>query len=320
MSDGISGLGRILAALLLLVSLAAPAMAGGRLEIPFRINHRDHMVIDLKINDQTEVTGVIDTAATYPMVDSAAALRSGVIPPVAGAPMINVLGINGDRDFPVVHIGSVTAGNARLNALNAAYNEDIEVPGSPLNILPASAIPGDVLEFDFERGLISTYDGRPQNAPSRYVQTVDYMVDDGLIFVSIQMNGHKGLALIDTGSSITFVNSAYARKANIRREEDLTRHILGMTGGQDDVWVGKARKVRLGDFFFERPNLLVSDPVIFDRLGLSDQPIMVLGLDFLSRFRIQFDRPRGKVVFSVPAHTVGGVRMNLSAPASRLDD
>lgn len=311
---------RFLTATLLSGVVAGPALASGRLEIPFRINHRDHMVVDLQINDAAEVTGVVDTAATFAMVDSTAALRSGIAPPSGDARMVNILGVNGDRNFPVVQLGTVAAGNVRLNAVDAAYNEDIAVPGSPLNVLPASAIPGDVLEFDFEEGIIAVYDGKPRNAPSRYVDTLDYTVEGGLVFVSIRMNGKRGRALIDTGSSITYINSVFADIADVERDDQLTRYLLGATGETEDLWVGTPRKVRLGDFMVERPSLMVSDPVLLDRLGLADQPVMVIGLDFLSKFRVQFDRPRSHLLLSVPGHKVGGVRLDLSAPASRLDD
>jgi hypothetical protein len=35
---------------------------------------------------------------------------------------------------------------------------------------------------------------------------------------------------------------------------------------------------------------------------------------------VQFDRPRSHLLLSLPGHKLDGVRMNLNAPASRLDD
>ncbi|MFN7164060.1 MAG: aspartyl protease family protein [Hyphomonas sp.] len=316
-----SGIVWRIAALAATLALApASARAAERTVIPFDINRFDHMVVEMVINGTERTTAVVDTAATFAMVASNVAVSSGVAPPPADARMVNILGVNGDRDFSVVRLDQVRTGNIHLLGLDAAYNDEIIVPGAASNVLPASAFRGDVLEFDFEARTITVYDGKPEQARSRYANAVSYTVDDGLIFIDIRINGKKGRALIDTGASISYVNSTFARRAGMRRNEDLTRYLLGATGDREAAWIATVRKVRVADFFVERPNLLVSDPVLIERLGLSDQPVMVLGLDFLSRFRLQFDRRSQKLILSVPGSQVGGVEMELQARATRLHD
>ncbi len=303
-----------------LVLAAPPAFAAGaaRTIIPFEISEHEHMIVELEINDRTRTTGVVDTAATFPMVDSREVAGSGVLPPDAASRRVNILGVNGERLYPVVQIASIDIGSLRLGALEAAYSEDMDVPGAAANVLPVSAFPGDVLEFNFEDGLISLYDGRPENDRSRYSETLPFTVDGGLIFIPVQINGKTGRALVDTGSNLSYVNSAFARFANMKRDEDNTRRLLGITGDSADLWVVDVRKIRFADFFIENPKLMVSDPVLLEKIGLEDEPVMVLGLDLLSRFQVQFDRRRGRVILSVPGSLVGGIEMDLQAPASRL--
>lgn len=303
---------------LAMVPLAASASE--RLVIPFQLNRFDHMVVDMEVNDATRTTGVVDTAATFAMVDSNVALRSGISPPGKTARQVNILGVNGDRMFPVVELESVKAGNVRLSGMSAAYNEDIEVLGAATNVLPASAFPGDVLEFDFTARRILAYDGKPDASKRDYSDSLPYTVEGGLIFVNVHVNGKRGRALIDTGSSISYVNSVFAREASMRRNDDLTRKIFGATGDEEEGWVTTVRKVRLADFFFERPNLLVSDPVLLEKLELHNEPVMILGLDILSKFRVQFDRRRERLILSVPGDAVGGVELELQARATRLKD
>lgn len=303
-----------------LVLAAAPAFAAGaaRTIIPFEISEHQHMIVELEINDRTRTTGVVDTAATFAMVDSREVAGSGVVPPDATSRQVNILGVNGERLYPVVRIGTVDLGALRLNALDAAYSEDMDVPGAAANVLPVSAFPGDVLELDFEDGLISLYDGRPEINRSRYSDSLPFMIEDGLIFIPVRINGKTGRALVDTGSNLSYVNSAFARFAGMKRDEDNTRRLLGITGDSADLSVVSVRKIRFADFFIENPKLMVSDPVLLEKLGLEDEPVMVLGLDLLSRFQVQFDRRRGRVILSVPGSSVGGVEMDLQAPASRL--
>lgn len=304
----------------LVASLALGAPAAGaaeRVVIPFEMNRSDHMIVELEFNGRTVTTGVVDTAATFAMVDADAALNSGVAAPDGANRTINILGVNGSQDYPVVLLDTVVAGNLRLQAVDAAYNTAPGVPGSAANVMPASAFPGDVLEFDFEAGTISAYDGKPDTVRTHFADSVTYTVEGGLIFIEVRINGKPGRALIDTGSSLSYVNSAFARAASMSRNEALTHLLLGATGDSETAWIGSVRKVRLADFYVKGPNLLVSDPVLLDELRLSGQPIMVLGLDYLSKFRLQFDRRRQRLILGMPGDRAG-VTLDLSADATRL--
>ncbi|MBI1399623.1 aspartyl protease family protein [Hyphomonas sp.] len=303
------------------VLMAGPALSASasdeRAVIPFELNRFDHMIVQLEINGRASTTGVIDTAATFAMVDSTAALRSGVREPDAASRTVNILGVNGDQDYPVVRLDTISAGNLRMHAVDAAYNDNIEVPGAANNVLPASAFPGDVLEFDFEARTISAYDGKPDVKRTHYAGAVKYSDEGGLIFIGIRINGKPGRALIDTGSSLSYVNTTFARQSSMRRNEELTHRIFGATGDSESAWVGRARKIHLADFYVKNPDLMVSDPVLLERLGLTDEPVMVLGLDFLSKFRLQFDRRKHELILSIPDDN-SAVGLDLSADATRL--
>lgn len=302
-----------------LLAFAGMAGASERLVVPFQINDLEHMVVPIVINNQHHTTGVIDTAATFAMVDGRSAVQGGVTPPGVDSPKVNILGINGARDFPVVRLSSVRAGNVNLGAVDAAYNRDLDIPGAAANVLPSSAFPGDILEFDFRTKLISAYDGRPDRPHTTYYDRIPYTLEDGLIFVDVRINGRKGKALIDTGSNLTFVNTAFAEHAGLRTNLNKTLLLQGSTGRDKSVRVATARKVKLADFFFNDADLLVTDPVMFDMMGIRDEPVMVLGLDFLSEFKVQFDRRHKRMILILPDSAVKGVTVDLMARDTRLD-
>lgn len=302
-----------------LIAWAGMAGASERLVVPFQISELEHMVVPIVINNQHQTTGVIDTAATYAMVDARSAGQSGVVPPGADSPRINILGVNGAKDYPVVRLGSIRAGNVNLGAVDAAYNRDLDIPGAAANVLPSSAFPGDILEFDFKTMLISAYDGRPDRPISNYYDRIPYKVEGGLIFIDIRINGRKGKALIDTGSNLTFVNSAFARHASLRTNINKTLLLQGATGRDQSVRVATARKVKLADFYFHDADLLVSDPKMFELLGLEEEPLMVIGLDFLSAFKVQFDRRHKRMTLILPDSAVKGVSVDLMARDTRLE-
>lgn len=298
---------------------AGAASASERLVVPFEFSDLDHMVVPIVINNKHQTTGVIDTAATFAMVDARSAIESGVIVPGLAAPRVNILGLNGAKDYPIVRLSSIRAGNVNLGAVDAAYNRDLDIPGAAMNVLPSSAFPGDILEFDFRTMQISAYDGRPDRPKTNYYDRIPYKIEGGLIFVDVRINGRKGRALIDTGSNLTYVNSAFAREASLRTNMEKTLLLQGATGNDASVRVASASKVRLADFNFMNPDLIVSDPKMFEVLGLSEEPLMVLGLDFLSEFKVQFDRRHKRLILILPDSAVEGVTVNLMARDTRLN-
>jgi hypothetical protein len=57
------------------------------------------------------------------------------------------------------------------------------------------------------------------------------------------------------------------------------------------------------------------------QLGMADEPAMVLGLDYLSIFRVQLDRRRGYLVLGIAGSRsgMGGVQLNATGTHIRTD-
>ncbi len=294
------------------------AAASERLVVPFQFSDRDHMIVPIIINNQHQTTGVIDTAATFAMVDSRSAMQGGIAPPGADAARVNILGVNGTREYPIVRLGSIRAGNVNLGAVDAAFNRNLDIPGAAANVLPVSAFPGDVLEFDFNAMQISAYDGRPDRPKTRNFETVSYNIENGLIFVDVRINGRKGRALIDTGSNVTYVNTSFAELARMRANVDQTRILQGATGGDASIRVATARKIQIGGFNYDDADVFVLNTELFTQLGLEEEPVMVLGLDLLSAFKVQFDRRRNQMILILAPTTREAVGLDLRARGTRL--
>ena len=307
------------AALIGLALLAGlPAFASERQVFPFEINDHDHMMVDVSVNDRA-ATAVIDTAATFPMIDGRTARIAGISPPGENPTMVNVLGITGAEIYPVVRLDSLMVGNVLKTDLPVALNAHLDVPGAH-NILPASAFEGDVLDFDFQNQRVMIYNGRPDRSaylvPS--VQKIDEV--DGLFFVEVRINGRKGRALIDTGSSVTYINSSFADVSRTKANVEKTEALQGATGGDVALRVATARVMTIGEFRVEKVDILVTDPPMFEYLGIGEEPAMVLGLDLLSTFRMQIDRRRHRLILSLPDNGVNTSRLNLNARDTRIPE
>ena len=55
-----------------------PALASERQIIPFELDDNSHMIIEMEVNGSARVEGVIDTAATFPMIDGETARSAEV--------------------------------------------------------------------------------------------------------------------------------------------------------------------------------------------------------------------------------------------------
>nr|WP_321440284.1 aspartyl protease family protein [uncultured Hyphomonas sp.] len=309
--------GALLSFLALMGSL--PAFASERLVIPFEVNEYDHMVVRLEVNGNDQATGVIDTAATFPMINRRTA-RLAQLPDLEENPlMINVLGLTGEEIYPIVELETLQVGNVMKRDVQAALNVDLNVTGAQ-NVLPASAFEGDVIDFDFENLRVMVYDGRPDRSSRLVPTSLKYDDQNGLIFVDVRINGRKGRALVDTGSSVTFINSRFAESSHTKANEEKTKMLQGATGGDQSLRVASIRRMTIGEFRVSGVDVLVSDPPLFEYLGLEEEPAMVLGLDLLTSFRLQIDRRRNRVVLSMPDSGRYSRSINLNARDTRIPD
>lgn len=306
--------GAILFGLAFLAGL--PALAAERQVIPFETNDDDHMIVQLEINDGARTTGVIDTAATFPMIDGQTASLAGVPELGENPPMVNVLGLTGAEIYPVVRLDQLIVGNVLKTDIPVALNRRLDVPGAR-NVLPASAFEGDVIDFDFENQRVMVYNGRPDRSNSMVPSVQRYEEINGLLFVDVRLNGRKGRALIDTGSSVTYINSRFALESGTTANEEKTKTLFGATGGDQSLRVASAKMMMIGDYRIARVDILVTDPPLFDYLGMGEEPAMVLGLDLLSTFRMQIDRRRGRLLLSLP-ESKNTRSLNLNARDTRI--
>lgn len=285
------------AAFAALMAAAFPASAGDGIVIPFELTSSGHISTPISFGGGVSTYAAIDTGANFAMVDAGDALAAGLRLPEEDADHVDVLGVTGLTPYPVITLPSVQVAEAGFSVMPAALRRRGGLPGPP-NIMPALAFEGRVLDFDFAAGEIKVYDGAPQ----RYRDAgtpLRLRVLDGLLFAKIRLNGRTGWALIDTGSSVTYVNSKFADEAQLRVDRERVE-ISGSTEGHQMARRLTVRQLTLGEYALSNFRLIVADPPLFEHLGMADEPAMVLGLDALSNFRVQIDRHRNRLYLSRP--------------------
>lgn len=280
------------------VFATSPAHAIRGKVIPFEMTETGHMSVVMTLNDAQDVTAVIDTGATFPLLDHRDAETAGIRLP-EGAREVRIAGLGEIRNFPVVDVDRLRFGEIDLSQIQAAYNADQALPGA-LNVIPSSSIPHRTIDFDFERERLLAYDRQPLTVNRATISRLPMTRIGGLPYVEVSVNGKKGLALIDTGASISFVNSAFASRAARSPKSIRTIELVGATGTIQPIKVLSSRRFTVGDFLVRQFDVVVADAAIFNEYGLQDQPVMVLGLDILGNFRLQIDRQEEEVYLSRP--------------------
>ena len=262
------------------------AWADPKDQIDLSIDADDRMTITLKVGEKA-VPAVLDTAATYFMVDHK------VLNDFNSRPLdspVDILGMDGLKEYPRTEVGPMMTGQTPLGTVSAAVNSRSSFIGHR-TIVPLSALPGRTVDFEFPANKITFYDRRPERqARDNVVSRIKYDEIGGLIFVPVRLNGKTGRALIDTGSDVTYVNSAFAEHARAKLDMEKTRRLIGTASLGVQVKVFRARRFKLGAHTMSGFDILAADPPLFDHLGLQDQPTMVIGLDLLRQFHLQIDR------------------------------
>jgi len=64
--------------------------------------------------------------------------------------------------------------------------------------------------------------------------------------------------------------------------------------------------------------ILSADSAVFGYVGRSDQPTMVLGMDYLKHFRLQIDREKQEMIFGRKESKSAGRRYHISPMSGRI--
>jgi clan AA aspartic protease (TIGR02281 family) len=132
--------------------------------------------------------------------------------------------------------------------------------------------------------MISDYEGKGNCATSREFQKESYPPrgQTNVVTVKAEINGMRGLFILDTGASYVTVKSAFADRAKIPQTE--TEITLMTANGQARAKLSKADKVMLGTL--SAANVPVAIQKADDK-SYGNGVDGLLGMSFLSRFEVK---------------------------------
>lgn len=235
-------------------------------------------VIQARINDQGPFGFVLDTASSATTLDASriALLRL----PRDGAPEQGQ-GMGGAFDVELYRIAAFDAGPVQ--------KRDFVVP----EIIPPAFESHDIAGL---AGIDLFDDALAVWAPTTACVAVQPsgQVQDGWtpiqtdwqrawrILLPIRIGDVSGWALLDTGAQHTTLNPAFAAALHLKKDAlPSGGQISGVDGAALSLRQAQVRNVQVGRWRWPATAIKVGDLRVFDRLGPSDQPRAILGVDWL---------------------------------------
>jgi predicted aspartyl protease len=278
-----------------LAQTLAPPPPGAPVDDAARIAAEDdaaeHMTVPVMIAGKGPFRFVVDTGADRSVIADDLAMRLGLV--------------KGDD---VTVQGVVRSYVSRFVAVADLRFGSVEKRNLSLPILPRSfmradgylgldAIDGSRVTLDFKSRSLQISHGRPSSAyfitrPQEIAVSVRGSMGH-LRALNCRVEEVPATCFLDTGAQVSCGNSRLL-SALVDQDPDITMigtvPVTGVTGGVLMAKVVRVRHIRLHGVTFSDAVIAIADMQIFDVWGLSREPALLIGMNFLRQFaRVSID-------------------------------
>lgn len=272
------------------IALASAANA----EAPLSFSTSGHVVAPVSIGGEDQYLFVVDTGAE----GSAVYARFAREVKLELAGQEQIVGQTGAAALPLRRITRLKVDGRTVGPIVAS-----ELPDRPDGAVMAGIIGLDVLgsylvDFDLPSASLALLDGVEADTliawlgPAASARTVT----GGLLAVQVEVNGVTGWGVIDTGARETRINTRFANLAKVEEDKAAAATTVhGATNSASTLQPGRTRTVRMLGKELGETSIRIADLPIFETFGLQDEPAMIIGADYLGRFRLVIDFPTRRV-------------------------
>ena len=205
--------------------------------------------------------------------------------------------------IPTLEVGGRSVRDIHAPALQRRY---IGAEG----ILGVDSLQSQRVSFDFARQQMTVTNSRKREeywGKDTIVVTARNRLGH-LVLVDASVDGQKVWVILDTGAQTTVANNVLRRKLERKGRLHATTAIMlqSVTGGQVPAEQTVVKRIRLGGIDIQDMPVAFADVHPFTKLGLTDRPALLLGMDALRLFdRVSVDFPNRRV------RLLGGSRSQL---------
>lgn len=256
-----------------------------------------HLIVPVELGNST-FDFVLDTGASITVITPSTRDTLGISAD-AGVP-VRAAGANGSIDsVRVVDLPAVTVAGRKHKGLQAAVM-DLEHLERPLGrklpgILGQNFLATHRLELDFptETLIFHPAAGDAPEFPSAAKIKWQSFKIASLIQLRVSIDGSAPFpAVLDLGAGRSIINWKAAALAGLKPEDELENSpepLLGADAQALQLRTHAFESLSFGKVNINSPQLYIGDIGVFDTLGISDGPAMVLGIDLLNNRRVLID-------------------------------
>lgn len=122
--------------------------------------------------------------------------------------------------------------------------------------------------------------------------------------VPVQIGKTSGWGLLDTGAQKSVLSPSFAHMAGLTGTTEIgIDAITGVDGLTTSLVVHDLPTATVGAWRYASVKIRVAPPPLFDRLGGKDEPVAVIGMDWIGAKNFAIDYGAQRVWQNVPART-----------------
>lgn len=277
---------------------------------------RTRMTVAATVDAQGPFAFVVDSGADTSVLGSRVA-QALKLP--AGTPvLLHAMTSSGRVDR--VRVGELGLGESvvRDMQLPVLREQDLGADG----LIGIDALVEQRLMMDFEKRVIAIEDTRkPSPRLDGEIVVIARRRRGQLILTQATVNGKPVSAVIDTGSEITIGNPALRDRLLHRSNADRFKPVAvtGVTGVTMEMQIARVAELRVGPVILRNVPMAFAEVPPFALFGLSEEPALLLGTDFLEKFRrVALDFGARKVRFQLRRCKGSSVSIGSSTSMTRI--
>jgi len=262
-------------------------------EVDFEPGPRGHLLLPVMVNGRFQGIFALDTGASRTVLTPEFAGRIGTVP--TGGDPVESIGAHGSKEALAATLASVQVGAAAREDVEAIVMDLSHITGKDMKldgVLGNNFLAGFDLLIDFRAGQIEL---APHGTLARMDSGFETWMDIGggpadLLYLDVTVNGQPATAVLDTGSGRSAINTAAAAALG------LSVPALPPPGGDHGerghgpVAALPAVSIDLAGARLDGVGpVAIVDLDIFERLGLRDQPTLLMGTNLLNDRRLGID-------------------------------
>lgn len=265
---------------------SSPAVPGLEPEpvhaIPTKPDRAGRLLAPVLVDGTGPFRFLVDTGCNGTMIGEKLALAMGFNPdPAGGGPNVIVHDVLGPVLMPAMRLGELNMGRFSTRNVIAPIMLIADRSGAD-GVIGTNSLTDRRLMVDFKRDRIRIEPSRRQ-PPSGFETIKGRMHSDNLLIIPVQIAGITVPALVDTGAERSLINMALLDRIRVSAETEPLGYLrlVNLAGLEIKGPVHLLPRVRLGSLTIRNLAAILVEAHAFDRLGLSDAPAMVLGMDVL---------------------------------------